>query len=71
MNYQSRRGGWLLRLVGVVLIIVGVILFAVLLVDDITIIGILDNLIAVPFIAFGFRLAFPNIRLPGFLGGRS
>ena len=56
--------GCIQRLTGLFIILVGVILLILFIADDVTIIGIIDNIIPIGVIAIGVKIAFPNITLP-------
>ncbi|MHA2428124.1 MAG: hypothetical protein ACXADB_08890 [Candidatus Hermodarchaeia archaeon] len=60
--------GLLRKAIGIFLIIFGVILLAVFIIDDITVIGIFNNIIPITLIGYGVVTAFPFVKLP--LGGR-
>jgi hypothetical protein len=56
--------GCIQRLVGLFVIIIGIILLFIFILDDITIIGIVDNIIPIGVIVLGVSLAFPEVKLP-------
>lgn len=56
--------GLLRKAIGIFLIIFGVILLAVFILDDITVIGIFNNIIPITLIGYGVTTAFPFIKLP-------
>lgn len=61
---MSGKAGCVQKLTGLFVIFVGVILLIVFMADDITIIGIVDNIIPITIIAIGVKIAFPGVRLP-------
>jgi hypothetical protein len=61
---MARRAGCLQKLIGIGIIIVGVAVWAALFVDNITIIGIVNDIIPLSIVLLGVSIAFPEVRLP-------
>lgn len=60
----KKKTGCLQRLAGLFVILIGVIMLLIFMVDDITIIGIVDNIIPIFVIILGVKMAFPSVRIP-------
>jgi hypothetical protein len=56
--------GCIQRLAGLFVIFVGIIMLFIFILDDVTIIGIVDNVIPIGVIVIGVKIAFPQLRLP-------
>ena len=61
---MAKKAGCLQRLAGLFVILIGIIMLLIFMIDDITIIGIIDNIIPIFVIALGVKMAFPSVKIP-------